>query len=126
MPTVHLDTNILIGVGDPNSALRAELQRWLSQGLIVGVSAMAWSEFRCGPASPELIEAWRSLLEGRITPINQALAELAAALFNQTGRRSRSLPDCLIAATAIGAGAKLATLNHNDFEPFVKLGLVLL
>lgn len=125
MPTIHLDTNILIAVGAPESPLRIELQRWLSQNFSVAVSAMAWAEFKCGPASPELIEAWRVLLVDRVVPIDQTLAELAATLFNQTGRRSRSLPDCLVAATAIHLDAQLATLNRSDFDLFVKFGLVL-
>ena len=86
---------------------------------------MAWAAFKCGPASSELIEAWRVMLMDRIVPIDQTLAELAATLFNQTGRRSRSLPDCLVAATAINSGAQLATLNRGDFDLFVKFGLVL-
>jgi predicted nucleic acid-binding protein len=52
-------------------------------------------------------------------------AALAADLFNQTGRRSRSLADCMIAAVAIRCGAKLATINTPDFQPFVRHGLVL-
>jgi predicted nucleic acid-binding protein len=52
-------------------------------------------------------------------------AVLAALLFNQTGRRSRSLADCMIAAVAIRCGAKLATINAADFQPFTPHGLVL-
>ena len=125
MPALHLDTNILIGAGDPQSTLRIKLQQLLTQGDAIWVSAMTWSEFRCGPASPDLIEGWRLLLGDHIVPIDQPIAELGATLFNQTGRRSRSLPDCLIAATALTAGAPLATLNHADFEPFFQFGLIL-
>jgi predicted nucleic acid-binding protein len=44
-------------------------------------------------------------------------------LFNQTGRRSRSLADCMIAAVAIRCGARLATLNAGDFQPVTAHGL---
>jgi len=51
---------------------------------------------------------------------------LAAILFNQTGRRSRTLADCMIAAVAIRCNAKLATINASDFQAFVQHGLILL
>ena len=44
---------------------------------------------------------------------------------NQTGRRSRSLADCMIGAVAIRCGAKLATINASDFHPFLPFGLIL-
>jgi predicted nucleic acid-binding protein len=50
---------------------------------------------------------------------------MTADLFNKTGRRSRSLADCLIAAVAIRCGAKLATVNTGDFQVFVQYGLTL-
>jgi len=50
---------------------------------------------------------------------------MSALLFNKTGRRSRSLADCMIAAIAIRCGASLATINTADFQPFVQYGLAL-
>ena len=47
----------------------------------------------------------------------------AATLFNATGRRSRSLQDCMIAAAAIRANAELATIDVKDFRRFEQFGL---
>lgn len=91
----------------------------------MAVSAMAWSEFLCGPVSRDAVRAWDRLLGGEIIPTDRVVSERAAALFNLTGRRSRSLPDCLIAATALEHRAPLATLNRQDFEPFLPHGLTL-
>lgn len=55
-------------------------------------------------------EAAARLVE-QVTPFAAADAQLAASLFNSAGRRRGSLPDCMIAAVAIGAGAALMTTN---------------
>jgi predicted nucleic acid-binding protein len=84
--------------------------------------ALAWGEFLCGPLG-EAEEAVARRVARRHVPIGSAEAREAARLFNQGGRRRNSFPDCIIAATAILAGAELATSNPADFERFVDAGL---
>jgi predicted nucleic acid-binding protein len=85
---------------------------------------VAWAEYLCGPLDPAGEALARSMF-----PVPEIFTEpdavLAARLFNQTGRRSRSLADCMIAAAAIRCDAKLATINAADFQPFTPHGLVL-
>jgi predicted nucleic acid-binding protein len=118
---IHLDTNSLIDALQPGSAAAQQIAVWISQGEQLGVSAIAWSEFLCGP----LTEAERKLamvLVSTPEPFLAADAEKAAELFNQTGRRSRSLADCQIAAVAMRLNAAIYTVNEHDFKPFVQFG----
>jgi len=100
------------------------VDQWIMAGTSLHVSAIAWAEYSCGPLSPSE-EAATALLLSAIHPAGADIAALAAQLFNATGRRSRSLPDCLIAATAILAQQPPATLNDGDFLPFTPYGLIL-
>ena len=49
---IHLDTNFLIDALVPGSAQEAQLVGWLGAGELLGISALAWGEFLCGPLSP--------------------------------------------------------------------------
>ena len=120
---IHLDTNCLIRfAGGTSEKLSAAVLGWINQGVSVQVSAMAWAEFRCGPLTDDDCILVLEILEG-IVPINREISDEASHLFNATGRRSRSLADCLIAATAIRNGAHLFTENRKDFKPFLAHGL---
>ncbi len=121
---IHLDTNFLIHALQPGTNEDAALRAWLSAEESVGISAMTWAEFLCGPLSAgdrEFAEALFPVVE----PLMPADSAKGAELFNATGRRSRSLADCLIAAVALRLGARVATGNRDDFQPFVPHGLVL-
>jgi len=121
---VHLDTNFLISairVGSPEAAI---VDAWLTAGEPVGISAVAWAEFYAGPLSASDERIARNLFQD-VESLSRADAEMAGRFFNQTGRRSRSLPDCMIAATAIRCAAKLATINTQDFGVFASYGLAL-
>ena len=119
---IHLDTNFLIGALQRGSAPDRQIRQWLAAGEAVQMCAMAWAEFRCGPLPFGLESAIRELVTD-IVPVGAVHADHAAALFNATGRRRSSLPDCIIAACAIESGAALATGNIEDFRRLVPLGL---
>ena len=112
-----------MGGGDDEVIRRVE--EWLLEGHAIHLSAMAWAEFQCGPLLPEENAVAQALLHS-VLPITSELATEAGRLFRETGRRSRSLADCLIAATAMREDAHLATDNRDDFEPFCAHGLKLI
>jgi predicted nucleic acid-binding protein len=122
---IHLDTNQLIGAGRRGSSAHLRVDQWLRAGESLETSALAWAEFLCGPVLPLEKKAAHSIL-GTIHPLDASTAALGATLFNNSGRRSRSLPDCLIAATALIQKASLATENRQDFLPFSDYGLIIL
>jgi predicted nucleic acid-binding protein len=121
---IHLDTNFLIQALVPGSAPETTFQTWLADGEALGISSIAWSEFLCGPLTPQ-DEALAEVLFTAPEPFLTGDARKAAELFNVTGRRSRSLPDCQIAAVALRCGARLATSNVSDFTLFQSHGLIL-
>lgn len=121
---IHLDTNFLIQALVSNSAAEAQLQRWLRDREDLGISAIAWSEFLCGPLTAD--DA--AFAEGFLSPPEPFLASdaiKAAELFNATGPRSRSLADCQIAAVALRCDARVATADAFDFSLFQTHGLIL-
>jgi len=120
---IHLDTNILIGLADAETSVTRAVGRWLDDGESLAVSAIAWFEFSCGPLDEEALDLIEHVISGRIIRFNAAQATRAAGLFNSAGRRRASRWDCMIAAAAIESGARLATVNRNDFARFETAGL---
>jgi len=121
---IHLDTNFLIEALVPGSAAEAKVLGWLAGGESLGISTIAWSEFLCGPMSPQ-DETLARLILAAPEAFIATDASKAAELFNRTGRRARSLADCQIAAVALRCGVPVATGNTVDFAPFAVHGLSL-
>ena len=121
---LHLDTNFLILALQPGTPEEKRFRGWIRADEALGISAVTWAEFHCGP-----LDAGDKALAQTLFPVVESLlpsdAEKAAELFNLTGRRSRSLADCLIAAVALRCGAQVATGNREDFLPFIPHGLTL-
>jgi predicted nucleic acid-binding protein len=119
---IHLDTNFLIEALVANSHAQVKVQTWKNLNEELGISSIAWSEFLCGPLTRN-DETLAQLLFPSPEPFLASDAHKAAELFNLTGRRSRSLADCQIAAVALRCNASLATSNAVDFERFEIHGL---
>ena len=122
--TIHLDTSFLIRALVPGSAEDGHLRHWLASRQKIGISAVAWAEFLCGPLDDDARKAARVLL-GAPVMIDEHTAELAAAMFNIGGRRRRTFVDCLVAAAAVRVDAQLATSNPTDFRSLESAGLQL-
>jgi predicted nucleic acid-binding protein len=92
-------------------------------GEAVSVCAVVWYEFLNGPLAKNEAYLARAFVQGRIVPVVEDDAALAATLFNAAGRRRTLKTDALIAAVAIRARAEFVTVNRVDYEPFVVQGL---
>ncbi|MGA3065516.1 MAG: PIN domain-containing protein [Tepidisphaeraceae bacterium] len=121
---IHLDTNFLILSLVPGTPQDLQLRQWIATAEPVALSAIVWTEFLCGPVSPEQIQMASNLFQNP-EPYLPEDSRIAADWFNRTGRRRGSLTDCMIAAIAFRRGARLATENQADFRHFIPLGLAL-
>jgi predicted nucleic acid-binding protein len=119
---IHLDTSFLIRALAPDSAQDRKLRQWIRAPEPLAMSAIGWAEFLCGPVKKGEIALATQVIPARI-PFTSDEAHLSANLFNQSGRRRGSLADCMIAASAIHAGAALATANPLDFRHLETYGL---
>lgn len=121
---IHLDTSFLIRMLEDGSPEARFLENADPDEPVV-VSTIAWAEFLCGPIEPAERELALQVVDGH-RDLTVEHAGIAARLFNESGRRRRSLSDCLIAAAAIHDEARLATTNLDDFRRFATAGLKLI
>jgi predicted nucleic acid-binding protein len=120
---IHLDSNFLIDGVESGTVAAGEIAAWLLSGESLACSSIVWAEFLNGPILPGHVNAAHAFLTGGITVFDEAQAAISAQFFNACGRKRRHKFDCLIAAAAVTSGARLATRNPADFEPFISLGL---
>lgn len=123
---MFVDTGIMIRGVWRSTAEHQALERMLNEREELFASAIAWAEFTCGKNAvrgPQEVAHVRSLLS-EVVPASEEEADLAAELYNQTGRRKGTLPDCMIAATAILRKEPLLTIDEG-FKVFEALGLEL-
>jgi len=119
---IHLDTSFLVRALIAGTTEAVRLHEWVREGEPLGISTPAWAEYLCGPIPQGLVDDVSSILREPF-PFGTDEAQLAARLFNESGRRRGSLVDCMIAAIAIASDATLATSNPSDFRRLEPLGL---
>lgn len=119
---IQLDTSFLIRALVPGTPEDGLLRRWLQERTPLAVSAVVWTEFLCGPLRAREIQLAARVV-GAVLPYGADEAAVAAELFNRSGRRRGSLVDCMVAASALGRDAALATSNPADFRRFEARGL---
>jgi predicted nucleic acid-binding protein len=119
---IHLDTGFLISALRRGSPEDRRLREWLTRGEPVGISAIGWTEFLCGPVEADDVGLAARVLEEPVAFL-ESDAGVVAGLFNLGGRRRGSLNDCMIAATALRMDASIATTNLADFRRFEAAGL---
>jgi predicted nucleic acid-binding protein len=122
---IHLDTNLLIAAINPGDAHHAMARRLAARDLLFATSAIAWMEFHCYPVPRSVSRSLLGILRGGVIPLDQEIASLAGELVRVTQAKRRTRMDTMIAATAIQTGAELASVNPEDFMPFVSFGLKL-
>ncbi len=119
-----MSTDFLIQALVPSSVAATKLQTWKKDGEDLDISSIAWSEFLCGPLNQN-DETLAQLLFPAPEPFLASDAVRAAELCNASGRRSRSLADCQIAAVALRCDARVAHIRCGDFSLFQIHGLTL-
>lgn len=122
---IHLDTNALIALPEWLRQDNATVNR-IIDGEPASACSIVWYEYTVGPLVEGEADMARAFLQGGITSVSAQDAELAAGLYNKTGRLRRLKTDALVAACAMGADAELVTRNLADFEPFIEYGLRLI
>lgn len=116
MARVLLDTTVLIDALRGREAAE-RLRELRSDGLPPYICAINVEEVWRGTKAGEEEAVGRLLTALRIAPLGRAEGERAGrwrARFAAEGV-TLSQPDCLIAAAAVGVGARLATGNPRDF-----------
>lgn len=120
---ICLDANYLILGATFGTSESDRIFSWLKEGKRLITASVCWYEFRCGPVSETQLDFMCSFLSD-ILSFTEQEAEMAARLFDHAGRARYLKTDAMIAATAIVAGAELATNNVQDFRKFPGLTLI--
>lgn len=117
-PQLILDTTVLIDALRYRNERRSFLATLVASGLELATSTINVAEVYGGirPGEEQATRAFLSLLDW--IPVTAAIAERAGALQANLRRQgqTRSIPDMIVAATALDAGCALVTDNRKDFQ----------
>jgi predicted nucleic acid-binding protein len=115
--TIHLDTSVLIdALTGPRRSLEA-LERTVAAGHVIGLSTLVLYEWRRGSRTEEELTWQEALVPSAHARVFGEIAAVTAAGMYRRLKRARGRDmDIAIAACAVADGARLWTLNPDDFR----------
>jgi predicted nucleic acid-binding protein len=122
--TIHLDTSILVDALTGTRRSAVALERTVARGHVMAISSLALYEWLRGPRTPDELEYQEALLPAAdARPFGPAEGARAAGLYRTLTRARGRDMDIAIAACALEHGARLWTLNPDDFHDMPGLQL---
>ena len=100
-----LDTNALIALSDPQHKMFQTIEASLRRGARASTCSVVWHEYVREPLLDQDRARALRVIESRMIALERRNAEMAAELYNATGRRLGSTADCLIATVAMDTKA---------------------
>lgn len=121
---ILLDTSVLVGALTGAGALEPMLTRVIARGERLGLCAPVLYEWRRGPRRDIEITAQEGLFPADAAwPFGTREALIAAELYRGVRRAQQREVDLAIAACALTHGARLWTINPEDFADIPELTL---
>jgi predicted nucleic acid-binding protein len=113
-----LDSTILIDVLRSRNQRRAWLEQLVSSGKVLATSVICIAEVYGGLRPGEEAATKMQLANLEWFPVSPSIAEQAGLMKAHSGRQGRthSIPDMIVALTAIEYGCALATDNQRHFQ----------
>jgi predicted nucleic acid-binding protein len=114
---IHLDTSVLVDAFTGPRRSLGPLRRATAAGDVTTVSTLVLYEWLRGPRTDDERQTVEEFFEKDVlAAFGPREAERAAALYRQVRGARQRQADLAIAACAIEQGARLWTLNRQDFE----------
>lgn len=115
--TIHLDTSVLIDALTGSRRSLEPLERTVAAGHVIGLSTLVLYEWRRGPRSDDELTWQEALMPSVHARAFGEIEAVAAAEIYRGLKRARGRDmDIAIAACAVVQGARLWTLNPDDFR----------
>jgi predicted nucleic acid-binding protein len=116
--TVLLDTTVLIDALRNRNQMRSHLANMAASGKALVTSTICVAEVYGGLRSGEEAKTRAFLETMEWLAVSGEIAKLAGELKSSLRRQghTRSIPDMIVAATALERGLSLATDNRKDFQ----------
>jgi predicted nucleic acid-binding protein len=122
--TVHLDTSVLVDALTGTRRLLGAVERAVADGHVLAICTLVLYEWRRGPRTEEELTDQEALLPAATArAFGSSEAAAAARLYRRLARARGRDMDIAIAACALEHGARLWTLNPDDFRDMPGLQL---